>query len=288
MKELRQDSGSVEKFDNDWNVRREALYSHYTESLPENQIQLAFQQHYKLFSQLDKKYSRSLGDKVLEVGCGRGTLSHFYAKDNYKCTLLDSSSKAVKLASESFKRFGLSGNFVEGDALSLPFASKDFDIVFSIGLLEHFKDIHQPLKEQMRILRPGGVMHVYVVPESNPKVDEEFRWINEIIKCYSIENKMKKTQKSEVFRTSYKIQDYVEIIKLLGGEQIFSSGVYPLPMISHSPNFPFSLMPPEAEKILTQKFISILRSRESNDGKNPWLCDEDYGQAFLVSCVKKK
>jgi hypothetical protein len=54
-------------------------------------------------------------------------------------------------------------------------------------------------------------------------------------------------------------------------------------MISHSIDFPFSLLPPAAERVLVKHFESELEKvKARNEGRNPWLCAEGYGQAFLV------
>jgi hypothetical protein len=44
---------------------------------------------------------------------------------------------------------------------------------------------------------------------------------------------------------------------------------------------------PESEKILVRQFKAMLDERLKNTGKNPWLCEEGYGQAFLIWCYKK-
>jgi hypothetical protein len=71
-------------------------------------------------------------------------------------------------------------------------------------------------------------------------------------------------------------------MKRLGLQNIGASGTYPLPMISHSTEFPFSLLPPRAEQVLVSHFMRVLDERNNNGERNPWLCEEGYGQAFLV------
>ena len=75
---------------------------------------------------------------------------------------------------------------------------------------------------------------------------------------------------------------YLEVLKTLPLEKVQASGVYPLPMISHSIDFPFSLMPAEAELKLVERFESMLEDRRQETQHHPWLCDENYGQAFLL------
>ena len=74
----------------------------------------------------------------------------------------------------------------------------------------------------------------------------------------------------------------------IGFIEISNQGTYPLPMISHSPDFPFSLLPAAAEKSLVQTFKMMLDNREKGKGHDPWLCEEGLGQAFLVWGRKSK
>src|SRR5262249_32802167 len=46
------------------------------------------------------------------------------------------------------------------DALALPFAAEQFDLVYAAGLLEHIQDLPQVMCELSRVTRPGG--HVVV------------------------------------------------------------------------------------------------------------------------------
>ena len=64
------------------------------------------------------------------------------------------------------------------------------------------------------------------------------------------------------------------------------SGIYSVPMISHSIDFPFSLLNSQAEKILVGRFREIFKQRIKEGNENPWLCKEDYGNALLVWGIK--
>ena len=95
------DKGSVKEFDQNWLKRKETAYSHWTRGKPENQIQLAFRNHWITFNEL---LDGKVGDKkCLEIGCGRGSLSAYFADDGWDCTLLDISSTVIDQAKAAFE-----------------------------------------------------------------------------------------------------------------------------------------------------------------------------------------
>jgi SAM-dependent methyltransferase len=72
--------------------------------------------------------------------------------------LLDISWEALRLSR------GVSSlpRFVRGDALAAPFADGTFDLVYHQGLLEHFRSPAPLLRENYRLLKPGGFLLVDV------------------------------------------------------------------------------------------------------------------------------
>jgi len=270
--------GDVESFDKNWRFAEESNYIHWTRGLPKNQIQLAFRNHWFTFQEIigDKKNNK----KVLEVGCGRGSLSAYFSDAGYDVTLLDMSSRAIELARKAFYKNKLEANFVVNDCLNMKFEKNTFDIIFSIGLLEHFENIDEVIKEQVRVLKKGGKFIGYVVPEIKNNIQDDFKWINEILKTYA--EKKASTNKESIFRSDVMSTNYLKSMKNNGLSYLHSSGTYPLPMISHSIDFPFTLMPEKAELKLVNYFEEMLLKRKDKLKSNPWLCDEQYGQAFLV------
>jgi SAM-dependent methyltransferase len=66
-------------------------------------------------------------------------------------------------------------SLVNGDTFCLPYPDAAFDLVFSQGLLEHFADPVPPVREQIRVLRPGGYLCVDV-PQTLSPVTLRKRW----------------------------------------------------------------------------------------------------------------
>ena len=113
------------------------------------------------------------GKKVLEIGAGTGRDSLNLTKYEAKVYQLDYAASALKLMKEVADETGLPVYLVGGDAFQLPFEEGTFDVVFHQGLLEHFREPNATnlLKENVRVLKPGGLLlvdvpqryHIYTV-----------------------------------------------------------------------------------------------------------------------------
>ncbi len=276
-------AGDGARFDRNWSTQAEAYYLHWTREAPANQIQFAFRQHWKSFQPF---LQRVKGKRCLEVGCGRGSMSAYFADAGWDCSLLDISPKAIELARQAFKQQQLAAHFEVGDCLSLPYPDKSFDLCFSIGLLEHFQDFDQVIREQVRVLAEGGLFIGYIVPHIPDNVQSEYDWICELLK--SVTPAQETIAKTPVYRSDALSEPYLQSMSDAGLTDLFSSGIYSLPMISHSIDFPFTLLPDAAEQVLVKKFEQVLEQRREREGlSDPWLCDEHYGQAILVCAYKR-
>lgn len=278
--------GSEEAFQKNWRVRPEAKYNHWTPGHPSNQTQFAFKRHWLTFKRLLKNIR---GGRCLEVGCGRGSISSYFAAAGFDCTLLDYSFDAVETAREIFAQNDAAGQFVSGDALELPFAESIFDVCVSIGLLEHFRDIATPLHEQCRVLRPGGMLLAYIVPDRTSRIQKDWNWVNGLLReihRMKHHQELDAPEKAALFRNNFSSDRYLDVLKNEPVEIELVSGIYSLPMISHSPEFPFTLMSPNMERALVGVFETALAVRCAGGG-DPWLCPEEDGQAFLIAARKK-
>lgn len=273
-------------FDAAWRSRPEAVYNHWTAGRPANQIQLAFRRHWLLFKKLTK---HAPNRRCLEAGCGRGSISSYFADDGFDATLLDTSHAVLSTARNIFANNGHAASFVCGDALKLPFPDATFGVVVSIGLLEHFEDVAPPLHEQIRVLAPGGILLAYIVPDRVTPVQKAFKPVNNILKAVHgvfASDTEAAPAKQDIYRSDYRSAQYLPALRGQPVEEIRVVGMYPLPMVSHSPEFPFSLMSPVSEKLLSAAFEVALTARGAVTKHDPWVCGERNGQAFLITCKK--
>ena len=102
--------------------------------------------------------------KILEIGCGNGRDSLFFARHGFDATGIDLSAEAIKLARENSKKVKISGKilFKVADAEKLPFPARAFDGVYSIGVL-HSTNLNKSLPEITRVMKPGGtaLLHLW-------------------------------------------------------------------------------------------------------------------------------
>lgn len=93
-----------------------------------------------------KKIKLPKNAKILDVGCGSGTLAKFWKEQGYDVIGLDNNKKSLEITR------GKGVYCVKGDVKKgIPFDDNTFDLVYSDGLLEHFIDPQCILVEIFRV-----------------------------------------------------------------------------------------------------------------------------------------
>jgi len=105
--------------------------------------------------------------KILEVGMGQGRFLRKIASFRPDARLfgVDISKTAIATARKDplFK-----GNLKIGNAENLPYLNNSFDVVVIMDVLEHVNNPEKVISEVYRVLKPGGVFHLYVPCENQP------------------------------------------------------------------------------------------------------------------------
>jgi SAM-dependent methyltransferase len=108
----------------------------------------------------------SVRDRVLDVGCGGGNMprgiKHY--RPDLQVWGVDISKRALRAAGRSEE----GARFVAAGGEHLPFPASYFSAVTMFDVLEHFTDPAWAVKEVRRVLRPGGLFHLFLPLEKQP------------------------------------------------------------------------------------------------------------------------
>lgn len=99
--------------------------------------------------------------KILDIGCGGLIQTHeIYARNNHEMILLDNSIEMLKIGKSRLLQESIQFpgkiTLLHADAFTLPFEEKQFNSVFSFGMLHMFDDKTGFINEGLRVLAPGG------------------------------------------------------------------------------------------------------------------------------------
>lgn len=116
-----------------------------------------------------KKINVNKKMRVLDIGCGRGDITMFLAKNAKECIGIDYSKDAIEIANSTKKIYPKNiqekSKFYVMDAKKMNFPDSYFDVVVSIDVLEHLykEEAEISMKEISRVLRKNGVLFLRTV-----------------------------------------------------------------------------------------------------------------------------
>lgn len=147
----------------------------WDEFLKEDNIEKLIKSHIserKSFLQLIQKYVESVQSRgpvnVLEIGCGTA-IDSYYIAEHTKANIwaLDISPKSMQVAEKVGRYFNRKINLNVADAVKTGFKDNFFNLIFSQGVIEHFKNPIPVMKEQMRLLCNSGYLIIDVPQKYN-------------------------------------------------------------------------------------------------------------------------
>lgn len=182
---------------------------------------------YYYFLFIKKILSQIQAKRVIEVGCGRGTISLYLARYlNLAVALLDNVAEAIDLARTEFASRGLAAEFFVADALRTDLPEAGFDAAVSIGLAEHIDRVGELFAEQYRILKPGGAMISLNIPEKF-----SIQFLNQVMRFFKkIFGGYKEGVRKDYYRNNLKPSDYQRLAEQAGFKEVKIVHVCPFPI----------------------------------------------------------
>jgi ubiquinone/menaquinone biosynthesis C-methylase UbiE len=118
---------------------------------------------------------RQLGDvsgkSLLDLGCGAGENSVYFALRGANCVASDYSPGMVEVALQLAAANGVKIQGRVINAMAIDYPDNSFDIVYAANLLHHIPDPLVTIAEIHRILKPGGKMCFWDPLRHNPVIN---------------------------------------------------------------------------------------------------------------------
>jgi len=133
--------------------------------------------------------------RVLDLGCGNGSLSHMIAQQGYEVVGIEESTSGIAIARLNFPDC----QFIQGSIYDPPKAEllNAFDVVISVEVIEHLFYPKELVRLARKLLKPGGQLilttpyHGYLknlILALSGKMDNHFSvlWDGGHIKFFSV------------------------------------------------------------------------------------------------------
>ena len=115
-----------------------------------------------------KKYNNNT---VLEVGCGIGTAAQSFIENGAIYTGIDLSDKSIEIAKNRMEIFNLKCDIFQSNIEEL-YMNKEFDLIYSFGVLHHTPNIEKAIKNIYNLLKPGGEFKLMLYAKNSLKYFE--------------------------------------------------------------------------------------------------------------------
>jgi ubiquinone/menaquinone biosynthesis C-methylase UbiE len=253
---------------------------------PDTQVKFFYFHYNSLIAKyISEHFSQTEGLSLIEIGCGRATSSIFQAlKLGVSVQPTDYSEAALDIAYKNLKKYGVKAEPKIADVYQLPFGDASFNIVISLGVMEHIVDPIRAYSEMYRVLKPGGLMISMNVPEHEniQKIAERTNrmlgyfehWIFRKSSRPWLDRKTR-SKTDNVYRSSGYAEDFMEYLSQAGFSRVRGIEANPFPT--------FSPVPRVIDRWLAMFYSLILRLRAfSRPLQHPFFSTRENSRCHFV------
>lgn len=164
-------------------LREEAFHDDWARSMDLDEILV--KESFEAPTALENQYVREqIGDlrgkRVLELGCGAGEGSVYFALQGAQVVATDISSGMIEISGRLAQKYGVDIHAKKMTAEQIEYPEASFDIVYGNGVLHHV-DFKSAVREAARVLKPGGKA-VFIEPLSYNPVINVYRRIAKTVR----------------------------------------------------------------------------------------------------------
>lgn len=126
------------------------------------------------------------GRLTLDAGCGNGRYSYTAFSAGANVVSMDLTCAAT-VAHGNLKGAGLNAQVVQGDILHSPFKPGVFDVVFTIGVIQHTGAPLEATHTLAELVRPGGLFSVRTYRRANARLEENDAAIRSVTTKFTLD-----------------------------------------------------------------------------------------------------
>lgn len=167
-----------------------------------------------IFDLVKKFEGKNSNIRALDIGCGMGHTSLMLSGLTPQIIGLDTSIEGVKIAKERAK-----SGFIVSDSIRLPFQNGCFDLVLMKDILEHIEHDLQAIKEAYRVLKPDGLLILYVPYSLDEAIS--FESVVKGLSGYSIDDKVGHVRRYDIPRLKYLLNGFKIVDSFYFGHFLF-------------------------------------------------------------------
>jgi len=106
----------------------------------------------------DAHLTPGAGKTAVEIGGAPGQYLAYVAKSlGYAITCIDYSAVGCRKTEENYRLLGINGRVVRRDIFEKAEGER-FDLVYSLGLIEHFSDLIEVVERHVQLVKSGGLL----------------------------------------------------------------------------------------------------------------------------------